>query len=63
MKIYVTLSFMVAVLFLGGGGCTLRTENTVKVEPIEIKPIHITINVKVDKELDDFFGDIDETKK
>ena len=29
----------------------------------EIKPIHITIdvNVKVDRALDDFFGDIDET--
>ena len=30
----------------------------------EIKPIHITldVNLKVDKELDDFFGDIDEAK-
>ena len=29
--------------------------------PVEIKPIHITIdvNVKVDRALDDFFGDID----
>ena len=34
---------------------------TVKVEPIEVKPIHITIdvNVKVDRALDDFFGDLD----
>jgi hypothetical protein len=34
----------------------------VDVKPVEIKPIHITIdvNVKVDKALDDFFGDIDE---
>ena len=34
---------------------------TVRTEPIEVKPIHITvdINVKVDKALDDFFGDID----
>ena len=33
----------------------------VKTEPIEVKPIHITIdvNVKVDKALDDFFGDLD----
>jgi hypothetical protein len=38
------------------GGCA-----TVKVEPIEVKPIHITVdvNVKVDKALDDFFGDLD----
>ena len=30
--------------------------------PVEVKPIHITIdvNVKVDKELDDFFSDIDD---
>ena len=28
---------------------------------VEVKPIHITVdvNVKVDKALDDFFGDID----
>jgi hypothetical protein len=38
------------------GGCL-----SVKTEPIEVKPIHITVdvNVKVDKALDDFFGDID----
>lgn len=38
------------------GGCL-----TVKTEPIEVKPIHITldVNVKVDRALDDFFGDID----
>jgi len=29
--------------------------------PIEVKPIHITVdvNVKVEKALDDFFGDLD----
>jgi hypothetical protein len=29
--------------------------------PVEVKPIHITIdvNVKIDRALDDFFGDID----
>lgn len=33
----------------------------VKTEPIEVKPIHITVdvNVKVDRALDDFFGDLD----
>jgi hypothetical protein len=33
----------------------------VKTEPIEVKPIHITVdvNVRVDKALDDFFGDVD----
>lgn len=33
----------------------------VKVEPIEVKPIEINVNVhvKVERELDDFFGDLD----
>jgi hypothetical protein len=35
------------------------------VAPVEIKPIHITIdvNVKVDKALDDFFSDIDNAEE
>jgi hypothetical protein len=34
----------------------------VKTDPIEVKPIHITVdvNVKVEKALDDFFGDLDQ---
>jgi hypothetical protein len=38
------------------------TRHEIDVKPVEIKPIHITIdvNVKVDRALDDFFGDIDE---
>lgn len=41
-------------------GC-LYTKSEVDVKPIEIKPMHITIdvNVKVEKQLDDFFGDLD----
>ncbi|QGY38958.1 YnbE family lipoprotein [Pseudodesulfovibrio cashew] len=41
-------------------GC--QTSHRVEVAPVEVKPIHITIdvNVKVDKELDDFFSDIDD---
>ncbi len=33
----------------------------VKTEPIEVKPIHITVdvNVKIDRALNDFFGDLD----
>ena len=47
-----------AVLFLVAQGCT---QHKVEVAPIEVKPIHITIdvNVKVDKALDSFFQDID----
>lgn len=45
-------------LVLFGQGCT---RHEVDIKPVEIKPIHITIdvNVKVDRALDDFFGDID----
>lgn len=37
----------------------------VKVEPIEVKPIEINVNVRVtvEKELDDFFGDLDAKEK
>ena len=45
------------ILFISHG-CT---QHRVEVAPVEIKPIHITIdvNVKVDKALDDFFSDVD----
>lgn len=44
------------VTILSCAGCL-----SVKTEPIEVKPIHITVdvNVKVDRALTDFFGDID----
>nr|WP_319491583.1 hypothetical protein [uncultured Desulfobacter sp.] len=50
---------VVGIIFLTLAGCSTRHE--VEVKPVEIKPIHITIdvNVKVDRALDDFFGDID----
>ncbi|MCK5539720.1 MAG: hypothetical protein KAI69_02230 [Deltaproteobacteria bacterium] len=40
-----------------------NTKHQVAVAPIEVKPIHITIdvNIKVDRALDDFFGDLDAT--
>ncbi len=49
-----------SILLLGASSACTRHE--VDVKPVEIKPIHITIdvNVKVDRALDDFFGDIDE---
>ena len=38
---------------------TSCTRHEVEIKPVEIKPIHITIdvNVKVDRALDDFFSD------
>jgi len=53
----------VFTLFLLTGLVTLSacTRHEIEVKPVEIKPIHITIdiNVKVDRALDDFFGDLD----
>lgn len=57
----------VIVIYLFVSGCThheIETRSEVNVAPVEIKPIHITIdiNVKVDKALDNFFDDLDETE-
>ncbi len=43
---------------------TACTSHQVEIKPVEIKPIHITIdiNVKVDRALDNFFGDLDKTQ-
>jgi hypothetical protein len=47
-----------AIIFFISYGCT---QHKVEVAPVEIKPIHITIdvNVKVDKALDEFFDEVD----
>jgi Skp family chaperone for outer membrane proteins len=51
-----------ALAVLAASGCT---QHKVEVAPVEVKPIHITIdvNVKVDRALDNFFGDIDAAEK
>jgi hypothetical protein len=51
-----TALWLLPIAFALGGCLSLKTE------PIEVKPIHITVdvNVKVDKALDDFFGDLDQ---
>ncbi len=50
---------LLSALFAMSLGCATRHE--VDVKPFEVKPIHITIdvNIRVDRALDDFFGDID----
>ena len=50
------VTLLLALLPLSFSGCL-----SIKTDPIEVKPIHITVdvNVKVDKALDDFFGDLD----
>ena len=48
------LAVLALPLGLAGGCLSVKTES-------EIKPIHITVdvNVRVQKDLDNFFGDID----
>jgi hypothetical protein len=49
--------FLLPLVFATSGCLTIKTEH-------EVKPIHITmdvnLNVKVDKALNDFFGDLDQ---
>lgn len=58
-----TLLSVAAMAWALWGLTSCATHHVVEVKPLEIKPIHITIdvNVKVDRALDDFFGEIDET--
>ena len=51
-----TALFLLTVLF-AVSVLSCNTTHTVKVEPMHIT---IDVNVKIDKALDDFFGDIDE---
>jgi hypothetical protein len=50
-------ALLAVVLAVGLGPGCIR----IKTEPVEVKPIHIVIdvNVRVAKELDNFFGDLD----
>jgi hypothetical protein len=54
----------VALLMTGVSCARLDTKSEVDVRPIEVKPIHITVdvNVRVDRELDQFFAFEDEAK-
>ena len=55
-KLFFIALFLIVFVFTG-----CQSSHEVEVKPVEIKPIHITIdiNIKVDKALDDFFDDID----
>ena len=56
-------ALIVVWAIIGMSACQVRHD--VDIAPMEIKPIHITldINVKVDKALDNFFEDLDEAEK
>ncbi|MBC8208756.1 MAG: YnbE family lipoprotein [Desulfobulbaceae bacterium] len=53
------LFLAVSTLLTFTSGCT---RHEVDIQPVEIKPIHITIdiNLKVDRALDNFFDDLDQ---
>ncbi|MBK1829994.1 hypothetical protein JIN77_04615 [Verrucomicrobiaceae bacterium R5-34] len=53
--------FFPSLLAAGVAVAGLSSCAKVKVEPIEVKPIEINVNVRVtvEKELDNFFGDLD----
>lgn len=59
-KFLPVLAAATVLLGLGASAC-IKTQNEVDVKPIEIKPVHITldINIRIQKALDDFFGDLD----
>jgi len=52
----------VSLVTLGPLACQMK--HAVEIAPVEVKPIHITIdvNVRIDRALDDFFSDIDKAK-
>lgn len=54
---------LTVVLLVGFGAACTR--HHVEVAPVEVKPIHITIdvNVKIDREIDDYFGDLFEQEE
>jgi hypothetical protein len=53
-------SFSCILLALSLGGCV-----HVRTDPIQVEPIHITVDVyvRVDRALEDFFRDIDASSK
>ncbi len=69
-KMPIMLKMLPALLIISVflGGCTkhqIESSHQVQIAPLEVKPIHITIdiNIKVDKALDDYFGDLDKELK
>jgi len=61
---YLKNGVIYSLILLGTLTYSACTKHEVDVKPVEIKPIHITIdiNIKVDKALDDFFGDLDDVQ-
>jgi hypothetical protein len=64
MKSALTISTLLTAT-LAASCARVDTKSEVDVKPIEVKPIHITVdvNVRVDRELDRFFAFEDETTR
>jgi hypothetical protein len=61
-------SYALAAILLLFMGQACQTQHKVEMESvhrIQVEPMHITIdiNIKVDKALDNFFGDLDEAEE
>ncbi len=58
MRNTITGFILLTGLLVLSGAC--QTKHSIEVAPVEVKPIHITIdvNLQIKKELDDFFDDI-----
>lgn len=53
----------IATAIFAVAGC--KSSHEIQVAPLEVKPIHITIdvNVKVERALDNYFDDIDKAEE
>ena len=62
-KIWGLLTIFMLLMPLACTRHEVETRSQVELAPVEVKPIHITIdvNIRVDRALDDFFSDIDES--
>ena len=62
-RVFGTISILLLLMTLGCTKHEVETKSQIEMAPVEIKPIHITIdvNIRVDRALDDFFSDIDES--
>lgn len=68
MKIVGLCCLLAAMAFPFLPGCTkyeVESRHQVEIAPVEVKPIHITIdvNIRMERALDDVFGDLDKKAK
>jgi len=65
MEISRRVTPFVLALIASFASASTGCRHKVEVEPVEVKPIHMTVdvNIKVDRELDEFFDFEDETKE